>query len=149
MPVSTALLIAGALVVLAVIGGFGMRMLDGRLRSGGDLRVRADDLSGAVLAPGATLVQFSTELCARCPQVRRLLSEIAESRGGVEHVEIDLTNRNDLASRYHVLQTPTTFLVDASGAVLSRWGGVPDRRAINEALASLKPLATLQNQEQR
>lgn len=138
MPVSTALLIAGALLALAILVGFALRMLDGRRRSGGDLRIRTEDL-GTPLAVGATLVQFSTGLCARCPQVRRLLGEIADSRSGVEHVEIDLTNRNDLATRYHLLQTPTTFLVDASGNVLFRWGGVPDRRTVDDALTSAVP----------
>lgn len=134
MPVSTALLIAAALVLLAIAVGVVLRAQDGRRRSGGAVRVRPADLPGGV--PGtAALVQFSTELCTRCPQVRRLLSEIAADRG-IPHVEVDLTNRSDLATRYHVLQTPTTFLVDASGAVLSRWGGVPDRRSVEDAVAA-------------
>lgn len=145
MPVSTAFAIAGALVVLAIVAGFALRSFDGRRRAGGDLRVRPDDLDAPLAAP-ATLVQFSTELCARCPQVRRLLGEIAQHHVGVDHVEVDLTNRNDLATRYRVLQTPTTFLVDSSGAVLSRWSGVPDRRAISAALTAVP---NLHPQEQR
>ena len=147
MPVSTVLLIVGALLTLALVVGFVLRMLDGRRRPGGQLQFDTADLGSSVLAPGATLVQFSTEFCTRCPQVRRLLGEIADSRAGVDHIEIDLTNRNDLASKYHVLQTPTTFLVDASGSVLSRWGGVPDKRTVNNALASTVP--TFIPQEQR
>lgn len=145
MPVSIALLITGAVVALAIAGGLIVRAQDGRRRSGGHLEVRSEDLNGRSLAATATLVQFSTEFCARCPQVRRLLDQIAVEHPGVERVEIDLTNRNDLATRYHVLQTPTTFLVDASGAVLSRWGGVPQRRTIEDALANV---LTLQPQEQ-
>lgn len=136
MPVSLALVIAGVVVVLAVVCGFIVRAQDGRRRSGGSLRVLPADLAGRSLASNATLVQFSTELCARCPQVRRLLGQIADEHAGVERIEIDLTGRNDLATRYHVLQTPTTFLVDSSGVVLSRWGGVPERRTIEDALAS-------------
>ncbi|MEW1973504.1 MULTISPECIES: thioredoxin family protein [Microbacterium] len=145
MPVSIALLITGAVVALAIAGGLIVRAQDGRRRSGGHLAVRSEDLSGRSLAETATLVQFSTEFCARCPQVRRLLGQIADEHPGVERVEIDLTNRNDLATRYHVLQTPTTFLVDASGTVLSRWGGVPQRSTIEDALANV---LTLQPQEQ-
>lgn len=146
MPLSTALVSAGALVALALIVGVVLRTLDGRRRSGGDLRLRPEDLPRQ-LAPAATFVQFSTEMCARCPQVRRLLTEIAKGYAGVEVAEIDLTTRNDLASRYRILQTPTTFLVDASGVVLSRWGGVPDRRTVVDALATAIP--TFVPQEQR
>lgn len=131
---TTALILAGAVVLLAVAVGMILRTQDGRRRSGGVLRLRAEDLPGG--APGSTiLVQFSTELCARCPQVRRLLDDIARS-ANIAHAEIDLTHRSDLAARYRVLQTPTTFLVDASGAVLSRWAGVPERRSIEDALAA-------------
>jgi thioredoxin-like negative regulator of GroEL len=137
MPVSVALMITGAIVALAIAGGFIVRAQDGRRRSGRHLVVRSEDLGDRSLAAAATLVQFSTELCARCPQVRRLLAGIADEHTGTSHIEIDLTNRNDLATRYHVLQTPTTFLVDASGAVLSRWGGVPHRSAIDDALATV------------
>lgn len=144
MPVSTALLVAAALLALAIVIGFAFRMLDGRRRSGGDLRMRAEDLGET--GAQRTLVQFSTDLCTRCPQVRRLLAGIANERVGVAHVELDLTNRNDLAVRYRVLQTPTVFLVDASGVVLARWSGVPDLRAIHHALDGI---ADLHLQEQR
>lgn len=137
MSVSVALLITGVVIVIAVATGLVLRAQEGRRRAGGHVQLRSEDLSGRPLAPSGTLVQFSTVMCARCPQTRRLLGEIASEHDGVEHLEIDLTDRNDLASRYHVLQTPTTFLVDASGAVLSRWGGVPDRRTIDQELASL------------
>lgn len=147
MSLLTALLIAGAVVVLAVVlGVFLLRAQDGRSRSGGELSVLPGDLPSAGFAPRATLVQFSTEFCARCPQVRRLLGEITENSVGVEHVEINLSHRTDLATRYRVLQTPTTFLTDASGAVLARWGGVPDRAIIVDALASIPAGRT---QEQR
>jgi len=137
MPVSVALLITGVVIVIAVAAGLVIRAQEGRRRTGGHMHLRTEDLSGRPLAPSATLVQFSTVMCARCPQTRRLLGAIAREHEGVEHLEIDLTERNDLAARYRVLQTPTTFLVDASGAVLSRWGGIPDRRTIDQELASL------------
>jgi hypothetical protein len=127
MSVTTALLIAGAVVVLAILAGILARVQDGRRRSGGRVRMRPEDVPSGVV---------DSELCARCPQVRRLLGEIAADRG-IPHGEIDLTTRSDLATRYHVLQTPTTFLIDASGAVVARWGGVPDRRSIVDAVAAL------------
>ena len=133
MPVSTAIAVAAALLVVATVLGLVLRTGDGRRRAGRGLAVRAEDLP-APLATGATLVQFSTALCARCPQVRRMLTGIAEADPAVTHLDIDLTHRNDLAARYHVLQTPTIFLVDRTGAVVSRWSGVPERTAVVSAL---------------
>lgn len=135
----TALLVTGAVLLLAVGAGLLLRLRDGRTRSGGSLRMRDGDVPGG-LASGATLVQFSTEFCARCPQVRRMLGAVAAARTDVVHAEIDLTDRHDLATRYRVLQTPTTFLVSTSGAVISRWGGVPERRIVEAALASVPAL---------
>lgn len=82
-------------------------------------------------------MQFSTEMCTRCPQVRRLLGAYAAETAGLAHIEVDLTHRPDLSARYRVLQTPTTFLVDASGVVRARFGGVPARDALATAVATL------------
>ena len=73
----------------------------------------------------ATLVQFSTEFCSRCPGAARLLAGIAGETPGVGHVEVDLTHRAGLADRFHVTQTPTTLVVDADGIVRVRIGGAP------------------------
>ncbi len=136
MSPATALLIAGALLVIAVIAGALLRALDGRRRGGGHLLFDAAHASGD-LGSRATLVQFSTEMCARCPQVRRMLGAVAADHDGLAHVEVDLTHRPDLSARYHVLQTPTTFVVDGSGAVRARFNGVPHRHALAEAIAAV------------
>jgi len=148
MPALTALLIVGAVVLLGLLVGIALRARDGRERAGGSARVRVEDVGSGVLG-SAALVQFSTEFCARCPQVRRLLGAVAHD-AGIPLAEIDLTHRGDLASRYGVLQTPTTFLVDASGAVVSRWGGVPERASIEAAVTALATAhpCTVRSQEQ-
>lgn len=138
MSPAIALVIVGALLVLAAIIGVVLRRRDGRRRDGGDLRFDPRDGDSGTLGDRATLVQFSTEMCARCPQVRRLLRDHAEAYEGVRHVEVDLTHRPDLSARYHVLQTPTTFVVDHSGAVLTRFHGVPQRDAVADALAHVQ-----------
>lgn len=136
MSPATALLLAGALLLIAAVVGVLLRVLDGRRRGGGQMRFDATHASG-VLGATATLVQFSTEMCARCPQVRRMLSDVATDHEGLVHVEVDLTHRPDLSAQYHVLQTPTTFVVDSTGAVRARFNGVPHRHALAEAIAAV------------
>jgi thiol-disulfide isomerase/thioredoxin len=83
---------------------------------------------GAPLGARATLVQFSTEVCAYCPATRKLLTEVAADRDGVAFIEIDAAARMDLTRRLHVLSTPTVLVLDAAGGIASRSSG-PVRRA--------------------
>lgn len=129
--------LAAALLVLATVIGVTLRRRDGRRRGAGSLRFDPADASFSELGSRATLVQFSTEMCARCPQVRRMLRDYASDHDGLRHLEIDLTHRPDLSARYKVLQTPTTFVIDGTGAVRARFHGVPHRHALTEAVASV------------
>lgn len=83
---------------------------------------------GAPLGAQATLVQFSTEVCAYCGPTRELLTEAARERDGVAFVEIDAAQRMDLTRRLHVLATPTVLVLDASGGITNRASG-PVRKA--------------------
>lgn len=85
----------------------------------------------------ATLLQFSTELCARCPGVHRTLSSIADAHDGVRHLDVDLTHRPDIAKHFHVLQTPTTLVLDRHGAIRTRFGGTPSRDVLELELNRL------------
>ncbi|MBN8205883.1 thioredoxin family protein [Microbacterium esteraromaticum] len=138
MPLSSALIVIVALVATAVAAGLVWRARDGRRRDAHGERVDAAD--AGVLGARATLVQFSTEMCARCPQVRRMLGGVADGLDGVEHVDIDLTHRTDLATKYRVLQTPTLLVVDGDGTVRARFNGVPHRSDIENALGDLSML---------
>ena len=129
------LLVIGALaglVALATVLGVLWRSAQGRVRrADGHTVVRASDLPGVSrLARGATLLQFSTEVCAPCRATRVVLGDVASGRADVEHVDLDLTHRPDLASRFNILQTPTTFILDRKGVVRARIGGAPRRDAL-------------------
>lgn len=136
----------GGLIALAVVlavasaAGFALRQRQGRFRSvpagpgpvastvpSVGSALNAADL-GAPLGARATLVQFSTEVCAYCGPTRELLTEAAAGRDGVEFVEIDAAARMDLTRRLHVLSTPTVLVLDAAGAIISRASG-PLRKA--------------------
>ena len=122
----------GGLVALATVLGLVWRSAQGRVRhTDGRTVVRASDLPGVTrLARGATLLQFSTEVCAPCRATRVVLGDVASRRTDVEHVDLDLTHRPDLASRFNILQTPTTFILDRRGVVRARIGGAPRRDAL-------------------
>jgi Thioredoxin len=83
---------------------------------------------GAPLGAQATLVQFSTEVCAYCGPTRELLTAVARERDGVSFIEIDAAERMDLTRRLHVLSTPTVLVLDAEGGIASRASG-PLRKA--------------------
>ncbi len=99
--------------------------------------VRPERLGADGLGENATLLQFSTELCARCPGVHRTLAQIAAGHEGVRHLDVDLTHRPDIARHFHVLQTPTTLVLDRNGIVRTRFGGAPGRDVIELELNRL------------
>jgi thiol-disulfide isomerase/thioredoxin len=83
-----------------------------------------DDL-GAPLGERATLVQFSTAFCAPCRPTRQVLRKVAGMIDGVEHVEIDATDRMDLVRRLRIQATPTVFVLGPDGSILRRATGQP------------------------
>ncbi|GAA1344908.1 TlpA family protein disulfide reductase [Saccharothrix algeriensis] len=124
-------------VALAAVIGVVLRVRAGRVRVTG----RAVELPEPVrelLDPPApvTLVQLSTAFCAPCRHARALLADLADRTEGLRHVELDVTDRPEVATGLGVLRTPTTLALDASGAELLRVGGVPRRDAL---LAALRP----------
>ena len=63
------------------------------------------------------IVYFTTPDCAPCKTVQRpALKQISALMGeNLEVVEIDATERLDLARTWGVMSVPTTFLLDATG----------------------------------
>lgn len=125
-------LVAGlGLPLVALVAGLAWKARDGRVRAiaapaaaldGRDAHdLGLDDRLGA----DATLVQFSTEYCSRCPATARALGALADGYDGVRHVEIDLTHDPALADRFRVTQTPTVLVLDAHGSTAGRVAGVP------------------------
>jgi thiol-disulfide isomerase/thioredoxin len=130
-------LVAGlGLPLVALVAGLAWKARDGRVRAipatdgaaqrAGE-RCDADDLGLGRdrLGRDATLVQFSTEYCSRCPSTARALVELADGYDGVRLVEIDLTRDPILTQRFRVTQTPTVLVLDAHGGTAGRIAGVP------------------------
>jgi thiol-disulfide isomerase/thioredoxin len=130
MTVGTAVGVVVGILTLATIVGVVLRHSTGRARSAGGTirtsRLRADDLTSAGgYGSAATLVQFSTPTCARCPATRRQLAAVADQHEGVRRIEIDLAEHPELARRFDVMQTPTVLLLDADRTIRTRFGGPP------------------------
>ena len=132
----TALAIVAGLIIVATVIGLVARARTGRVQIVTGLRyvtaadIDTDQRFGAV----ATLIQFSTDMCSRCPGTKALLKRAAESRSGVAYIEVDLTHRSDIATSFNILQTPTTLVLDNSGAIAVRIGGAPRPEAVHTAL---------------
>lgn len=134
-----ALLVTAALVAVAVGAGIVYRRTQGRARAVDTAEVVDPRRLGADgLGEEATLLQFSTEMCSRCPGVHRMLSDIAAGRDGVRHLDVDLTHRPDIAQHFRVLQTPTTLVLDRNGAIRTRFGGTPGRAVVELELTRLQ-----------
>jgi thiol-disulfide isomerase/thioredoxin len=135
--------------VLAVATGAGFlwRRYNGHFRGApsrtaaempGEAALISEQDIGAALGRRATLVQFSSAFCAPCRATRRVLAEVAEMVPGVEHVEIDAEHHLDLVRRLNVLRTPTTFVVDARGAIATRASGQPRKVDVIAALGHIE-----------
>jgi thiol-disulfide isomerase/thioredoxin len=128
--------LAGAVVagvVLCVLKAW----VDGRFRgkSEDDVeRVTAAELGGE-LGQRATLLQFSSAFCAPCRATRRTLAEVEGMVDGVRHVELDAESHLELVRRLDILRTPTTLVLDSTGAVVKRASGAPRKPDVIAALS--------------
>lgn len=89
---------------------------------------------GRTLGERATLLQFSSAFCAPCRATRRVLGEVTGLVDGVTHVEIDAEHHLEATRSFGILRTPTTVVLDASGAEVTRATGAPTRDQVLTAL---------------
>ena len=125
-------------LVAAVVAGVGLSVLkawvDGRFR--GKSEDDVERVTGAELGgERATLLQFSSAFCAPCRATRRTLAEVEGMVGGVRHVELDAESHLELVRRLDILRTPTTLVLDSTGAVVKRASGAPRKPDVIAALA--------------
>ncbi len=136
MTVGAAIAVLVGVLALTTVLGLVLRRRTGRARSTAALA--ADDLAAdADYGTAATLVQFSTPTCARCPATRRQLDVLADRHTSVRRIELDLAERPELAERFDVMQTPTVLLLDAQRTVRTRFGGPPRPAELAAALDSV------------
>lgn len=124
------------LVAATTTLGLVWKAAQGRIRrADGSTVVRARDIPGVeALGSGATLLQFSTEVCSPCKSTHAVLDGIATEIDSVTHVDLDVTHRPDLAAQFRIMQTPTTLILDRTGAVRARIGGAARRDTVRAEL---------------
>lgn len=139
MGLFVACMLLAALVLAAVIGGLVFAWQRSRVPSSpSDVEIVEPHRLGAdALGESATLLQFSTRSCTRCPGVHRTLADVVRDKSGVLHLDVDVTHRPDIARHFHVMQTPTTLVLDRNGMVQTRFGGIPGRRVVELELTRL------------
>ena len=141
----------GAWIVLAAVAlalGFGSWRLatDGRFDSTPEPDRTTPDRTtpagaelveavGGRLGERATLLQFSSAFCAPCRATRRVLGEVTELVEGVAHVEIDAEQHLDATRAFSISRTPTTIVLDARGAEVTRATGAPTRAQVLTAVS--------------
>jgi thiol-disulfide isomerase/thioredoxin len=129
----------GALVITGALGWW-LRSREGRIKTSAvDSVTPAQSLPEPVRAalaegPGVTLVQVSTTFCAPCRHARAVLGQLAGATDGLTHVELDVTERPEIATSLGVLRTPTTLAFAGDGTELLRVGGIPRRDTLIDAL---------------
>lgn len=135
----TGLIVLTLALVVAVLFGLYRRRTDGRVVSVTETAGVDHALGGQGFDFGqrATLVQFSTDMCAPCRPTREILSDIAAQRPGVTHIDIDATQRPDLVELFEVRRTPTVLILDGGGQLRHRVTGVPKRNDLEVALDDL------------
>lgn len=140
------LAIIGLLVALALAAGFWWKARTGRaklVRTGelvdlGKLKATKSGKPVTAFGKKATLLQFSTEVCSICVATARLFKDLEKQTPGLKHIEVDITDRMDLAAHFSVMQTPTTLILDKHGMVKARIGGAPRQNVIAAELAKLE-----------
>lgn len=139
MDATTALAVLGGLLALALGLGATLSRRAQRVArlTGAGQRIDPVDLGAERLGARATIVQFSTEFCARCPSVRRISADLAARYASVDFVHVDLAHRPGLASRFGLLQTPTVLILDGGGVPRSRLSGAVTRDRLTEELDAL------------
>ena len=139
-------LIAPALLVLfASAIGFLIKALQGRGHKVAShevvdlsrLPATQNNFPTTELGAKGTLLQFSTQYCGQCPGVRRQLAQLAYRLGGLSHLEVDITDRLDVAAHFAISQTPTVLLLNSGGEIVYRFGGIPNLQRLNQEIAKL------------
>ncbi|RJQ76563.1 thioredoxin [Pseudonocardiaceae bacterium YIM PH 21723] len=132
--------LAVALAVTLALG-FLYKWRNGRVQAARKTTVELPERVQQILAASEgykiTLLQLSTTFCAPCRHTAAMLGQVAADTPEIRHVELDITDMPELATRLGVFRTPTTIAFDSLGRELLRVSGLPQLAQLRESLGTL------------
>jgi len=145
MPLDQRFLALGGLVLLAftlgvllvAISGKARRIKNGEQVELSEIRATKNGKPVTKFGEKTTLLQFSSDFCSSCKQTSVLLASIEKTQKELLHIDLDITERLDLARTYNILRTPTTLVLDSKGIVISRIVGAPKKTSIEAEIERL------------
>ena len=126
----------GLAIVIIGLGAFAYWLVNQRLL----IRARHNVLTLLNTLPEKPiLVYFTTPDCAPCKTIQRpAINRVSDVLGGeLEVVEIDATERPDLAKAWGVMSVPTTFVLDTRGEARYVNNGVARAEKLLEQIQTL------------
>jgi len=133
---SEILLRFGLAVGMIALGVFGYWLINQRLL----VRARSNVFTLLTRLPNKpVIVYFTTPDCAPCKTIQRpALNQLSSLLGdNLQVIEIDATEKPDLAKKWGVISVPTTFLLDARGEARYVNNGVTRVEKLMEQLQTL------------
>jgi glutaredoxin len=116
------------LITITLAIGFGYKLKGIESLGVVPSRVELEKIIGVEASiSGAEVLLFTTELCSKCPQVRKNLQA-----KNINFAEIDVTDRLDLASKLQIKQTPTILVVSQDGQIRSRLSGSISQKNLSD-----------------
>ena len=98
----------------------------------------AEDLTRALQSGRPVLVDFGSNSCIPCRQLRPILHEIKkEQEGKLEVLVIDVYKNQDLSSEYRIQVIPTLVFFDSKGKEMFRHQGFKPKAALMEELKKI------------
>jgi len=95
------------------------------------------DVGISLPASQISVVQFSGEFCAVCPQARTLVERVLRDHPDISHVEIDVAEHLEVVRALGIRRTPTLLIVDRLGRAVHRASGMPREPELRRAIADL------------
>jgi len=95
------------------------------------------DLGIALPDGHITVVQFSGEFCAVCPQARTLVERVLLDHPDIAHVELDVAEHMQAVLALEIRRTPTLLILDKQGRPVHRVSGLPREGELRTAMREL------------